>query len=592
MVEKHFDIVWKVAGEAGQGILTTGFIIGKAFSQNGYNVFTSMENPSLIRGGHNTIQVRVSDYEQFCSSPNTDVLVALNKESVDLHYKEIVKGGTIIYDAEKVVLTEEEEKEIKANGVHLIPIPFLKTCTDNALTPLMSNVLAAGASIAMTPFFPDFLAIAIEKNFEAKHKDPTIIESNLKAAKAGYEFVTTNFPEVAKQKMDIPVIKGKPKTFFNGSEAFCLGALRAGCKFVAEYPMTPSTVFLTFMAAHEKDYNLVVKHTEDEIAALGFVIGAGYAGARAMTATSGGGFSLMVEYLGLAGMTEVPCVVINTQRPGPSTGLPTWTEQADLRFVIHASQGEFPRVVLALGDLEDHFYYAAEAFNIADKLQGPVIVLTEKVAAESKQTIEASKLDESKITIDRGKMITTDGPETTDFYPRYLITPDGISPRPLPGTRNIYTQASDEHDEFGEFNENAQNRIDMVDKRARKLETIMPMLPKPKLFGNPNAKLIMVGFGSTKFAAMETIEKYERKGIDVAFLQLITLYPFQTDIVTSMLKGKNFMVVEGNHDGQLESLIRENCLITPIDNYRRYDGRNIDAFDLMKKVDEVLKKLK
>lgn len=589
--KQAFDISWKVGGEAGQGVLTTGFVIGKAFSLSGYNVFTAMENPSLIRGGHNTMQVRITDLEEFCLSPKTDILIALNRESLFLHADEIKKGGFIIYDSGKVELTPEERNSISKKA-KIIGVPFTQICMENKYPAVMINTIAAGASIACTNLPMDFLDFAIEKNFQSKNKDSAIIESNKTAAKIGYQHVHDNYAEiVSEETLDVPQVYNDANAFFNGSEAFAIGALKAGCKFVAEYPMTPSTEFLTFMAAHEKDYDIVTKQTEDEISALGHVIGASYAGARAMTATSGGGFSLMVEYLGLAGMTEVPCVIINAQRPGPSTGLPTWTEQGDLRFAIHASQGEFPRIVMAPGDLEDCFYLAGDAFNLADQLQSPVIVLFDKVLAESKQTIAPQLLDESKIVIDRGKLITEEGEKTTAFYARYALTEDGISPRPLPGSNYVFSQASDEHDELGKFEEGLVNRKKMMEKRMQKLETIAKELPAPKYYGDKKAKLVIVGFGSTKTPILETLEKAEREGKKVGYIQIVYLNPFPTKQLKKMLEGKKLMVVESNYTGQLESLIRENCLIEADANFRKYDGRPIDAFELSDAVFKVLKKL-
>jgi 2-oxoglutarate ferredoxin oxidoreductase subunit alpha len=348
--------------------------------------------------------------------------------------------------------------------------------------------------------------------------------------------------------------------------------------------MTPSSTILHTLADLSKQTGMIVRHAEDEIAVMNMCIGASFAGARAMCATSGGGFALMNEALGLAGITETPLVAVEVQRPGPATGLPTWHGQADLQFVLNSAQGEFPRVVIAPGDPEECFYLTSEAFNLADKFQTPVIVLSDKYLGESDFTV--NKFDESKLTIDRGELLSQKDLINFENYKRYKITPSGVSKRSVPGMRGgRHLANSDEHDEFGFTSEEAKNATDQMQKRMRKEEAIRKILPKPKLVGPKNADVTFVSWGSTKGAILEAIQLLSKQGIKANFLQIKYIWPFQSREVETILKSsKKLVLIEGNYNGQLGRLIAQETGIRIKNKILKYDGRPISADEIFQKI--------
>lgn len=576
----------KIGGEAGYGIITAGATLAKAFSRGGLHVHTYSEFPSLIRGGHNSYQICAAPEPIYSHWDKIQVLLALNEETIALHWEELTPGGAIIYDSKKVQLKSDL---VKRSDVHFAAIP-LEDLAEKAGGKIMINTVSLGAALSMVDFPFELLESAIADQF-AKRKE--IATQNVAAARAGYDFVDKNFSTL--RPAHVKPVAGAPKRILiAGNDAVCLGALRAGVKAHAQYPMTPASSMLHFMASHEGDYNLVAKQVEDEIAAINFAIGANFAGGRAMCATSGGGFSLMVEALGMAGMVEVPLVVVEAQRPGPSTGMPTWTDQADLQFVIHASQGEFPRLVIAPGDQEELFYETFNAFNFAERYQMPVIVLSDKYIAEGMRTFEPFRWQDLKVN--RGKLITEaeavemfkkDG---GDWFKRFRITEDGISPRSLPGMRGgMYVAATDEHDETGEIVEAADNRVRMMKKRMHKLEVIAKEIPAPKFYGPKDADLTLVCFGSTKGPILETFKDFEKNNLKVNMLHFVYVHPFPTAAAAHNLKQcKKLAVIEGNFTGQLEAIIAQHTGIRPAHSFRRADGRPFTPEWIFAKAEEVL----
>jgi 2-oxoglutarate ferredoxin oxidoreductase subunit alpha len=417
----------------------------------------------------------------------------------------------------------------------------------------------------------------IRDMFSSKGND--VVTHNIELARAGYDYVAANYNDIVQKFPNKLKSLGKNKEhiLLTGNEACSLGALAAGCKFVSIYPMTPISTILSLMQYYGKKFNVVVKQPEDEISAVNMAVGAWHAGVRALTATSGGGFCLMVEGLGLAAMTETPLVIINGMRGGPSTGLPTWTEQSDLQFALHASHGDFPRIVIAPGDVEDAFYLIIDAFNLAERYQLVVIVLTDKQLNESHKSIQ--KFDLDAIKIERGKFLTDKELEkvvaASKEYKRYLFVEDGVSPRVLPGQENgVFTASSDEHTEYGMFSEDSENRIKMMQKRFKKLETAAADIPQPKLYGEKDAEFTLISFGSTKGAILEAMQFLKCKGIKTNFMQIICLNPFPAEKVISLIKSaKNVICVECNFTGQLAALIREKTGIEIKNNLRKYDGR-------------------
>jgi len=577
-------IVWKVAGEAGAGIKTTGQIFSRMFARGGYHVFDYVEYPSLIRGGHNVFTARVDKNPFFSPVKEVDVLVALNEESIDLHADDMRAGGTILYDAEK---TGYDLSKLAGKDVCTCDLPMARLAKETAGSTLMMNSVALGATVGMVGFDFAILAEVLRDTYERKGEK--VVERNVAAARAGYDHVRAECMACGHELTGVEGAQPE-RLVIDGNEAVGMGMIAAGCTLYAAYPMTPASGLLHFMAENEAEFDVVVKHTEDEIAAINMVIGAVFAGARAMCATSGGGFSLMVEGLGLAGVSESPIVVGVFGRPGPATGMPTWTEQGDLLFVIHASQGEFPRIVLSPGDKLECFEYATLAFNLAEIAQLPVILLSDMFLQESHSTVE--QFDLSQVRIDRGKLVRDPKkiPRDGDDYLRYKITDDGISPRVLPGMGATMLVNSYEHDEYGWATEGAEMRAAMMDKRARKLEAVAELLPKPKLHGPSKADITLIGWGSQTAPLLEAMCWLEAEGRSVNFLQLTTMHPFPAARVLQVMQSAGTTVcVENNMGGQLAELIREHCLVEVDYRLNKYDGRQFFPEEIAEYVREVVR---
>lgn len=580
------DIQWLIGGEAGYGIMTTGMMMSKIFARHGLSVFDYVEYPSLIRGGHNAYYVRGSDEQIFSQKKTIDILVALNRETVDLHKHELSENAAVVYDNETIEVKTDEFSV----PVELYPVPFLKLAKEQGADKLMINTVAVGASLGL--FSENFAILAEILKATFTRKGEPIVVLNTNTAKAGYDFVKANHA----QAFPIKVTKTEKKQMLvGGGEAVGMGAIRAGLKFAAIYPMTPINSVMNYLSSKAHEYSLVIKEPEDEIAGINMAIGASFTGVRSLAATSGGGFSLMVEGLGLAAQTETPLVIIEGMRPGPATGLPTWTDQGDVRFVLHAAQGEFPRIVLAPGDFLEAFEFTMKAFNLAEKYQLVVIVLVDKYLMEGRATVdyEKFKIQSSKFKIDRGKMLTDQEAAAQQDYKRYALADDGISPRTIPGQKGgIHLAGSDEHDEMGLYNEEADNRIKMMDKRFKKLETAIANgeFDPPVLHGSSEASLTVVSFGSTKLPILEAMKWLAKEGVSINYLQVAYLSPFPGIQVADIIKkAKKTMVIENNMHGQFEGLIREHTGLSVNDHLRKYDGRPFYPEEIVMKVKEVLK---
>ena len=567
---------WKIGGEAGYGIMTVGEIFSRAFAKGGYHVCAHTEYPSLIRGGHNTFQLRIDTKLIRAPIQPLDVLVALNAETIDLHLSEVLAGGLVLCDAAATKANRTR------SDITWCDIPFTKLVTDLHLPKVTVNMAAMGASIGVIGYELGLLNEAIEDTFAPKGAQ--VVEQNTRAASAGYERAIQEYPNA--YQGGLPPIAGPHRMTLTGNDAICMGALKAGMKFIAIYPMTPTHNIMTYMAAHAREFGVVMVQPEDEIAGINMAVGASFAGVRSMVATSGGGFSLMVEGLGLAGATENPLVIVEGQRPGPSTGLATRTAQGDLRFCLHASQGDFFRVVLAPGDPEECFYETFRAFNLADALQTPVLVLTDKHLATSLFTAEPFRTDE--LRVDRGALLTED--DVPPDFARYKATPSGVSPRTIPGTPGgIFNSNSDEHDERGYVSEEAPVVATLVDKRCRKYATASAMVNGIKYHGNSESLTVLVGWGSTKGAILDAMDSLtDREGLDLGFLQIVFMSPFPSRPVKERLEGRRVVLIENNRGAQLGSLIKEHAQIRPDHSILKYDGRAFDADDLYARIKEVL----
>jgi len=556
------EINFMVGGEAGQGVQTIGFTLAKTLSRAGLYVFADQDYESRVRGGHNFYRVRAADNEVLALSERLDVLIAIDQNTVDLHQGEVKKDGMIIFDPDRL--------KIGDNKVNTLGIPLEKLAEEKASNKLMANSVAVGAAIAVGGYQFELLGQVLKEHFAHLGKD--VAEANVRAAKAGYEHARQQKPKAIRHRIS-PTNSGKKMMLMNGNEAIALGAMAAGCKFMAAYPMTPASSIMEYIADKGRKYNIVMVQPEDEIAAINMAVGAGFAGVRAMTATSGDGFALMTEGLGLAGITETPVVIVIAQRPGPAVGLPTRTEQGELKFAIYGGPGEFPSVVLAPCTVEDAFGTTVRAFNLAEKYQLPVIILTDHHLASSYQTVP--KFDLSKVTIDRGQLISEADANKLTEYKRHRFTKSGISPRliPMRGKALVVTD-SDEHDENGHMIEDAKIRSRMMLKRLKKIEGAKKELAAPSFHRTPNAKATLVGWGSTYGAIKEAASLLEDSGRSVNVLQLNELWPFPAQAVASALrKTKRSIVIENNATGQLAHLIRAETGVKVSGDVLKFDGR-------------------
>lgn len=574
------DFNWRIGGEAGYGIMSAGSVFSKTCLRSGYFVFDFNEHPSLIRGGHNSYTIRASDQEIDSPVQSVDFLVALNTETINFHQEYLSKRAAIIINTDKVDI-----KKVKlSRSLKIFPIPLIKLAQEAGGKEIMMNNVALGASIALLKGEFEVLTLTIKEILSGKSKK--IIDLNIKAAQSGFSFIKNNFKD---SSLDFSLSKKKAlkKILISGGEAISLGAIKAGLKFFACYPMTPINSILSYLAKKGPSMKLVYLQPEDEISGINMAIGASLAGVRSMVATSGGGFALMTEAYGLAGMTETPLVIIEGQRPGPATGLPTWQGQGDLRFVLHAAQDDFLRIVLAPGDIEECFWLTIEAFNLADIYQTPVVILVDKHLLQDHQSIDF--FDTSKVKIDRGFLLTPR--EQQKKYQRYQITQTGISPRAIPGRKGFtFLANSDEHNQFGVSDEGAQNRINQIEKRDRKLQTLVKKMPQPKVYGDQQASITLVSWGSSKGAILEAQKILKQNKIKTNFLHLNYLNPFPIKFVSKFLQSaKNILMVEQNISAQGTGLIREKTGINITNRLLKYDGRELFPEDIIKKVKEMVK---
>ncbi len=566
------DFTWKIGGEAGFGIMVTGAIFCKMCSRSNLNVISTAEYPSLIRGGHNNFVVRASSQSIYSLLEPVNVLVALNKETVDLHKNEVSLNGLVVFDPDNISLTLADFSQ----KVELVPVPFLKLAKANNGDGLMRNTVALGASCALLGFDFNILRQILAEQFKKKGQE--VIDQNVKTAQSGYDYVINTLKKVPTTTM--PEVKERTKMIISGNESIALGAVSAGMKFFSAYPMTPIKGLITFFANRDQELSLVYKQPEDEISAINMAVGASFTGVRAMTASSGGGFALMNETLSMAGMTETPLVIILGQRPGPSSGLPTWTTQGDLQHALHAGHGEFFRFVFAPGDVEEAFYLTKLAFNLADQYQVPAIVLSDKYLSESQFSLEKDRLNKSAclpaeilqktLVLNRGKIVSNPDKD----YQRYKLSPDGISPRVFPGQGMSFTTNSYEHNEKGLSTEIASEIKAMVDKRSAKYKLAQTEAFGPILYGEEKADFTLVGWGTTKQAALESMKMVSEQKLKVNYLHFPCLSPFPVDSTVKLFKkSKRLVDIENNTEGQLANLIREKTGVKIEDKILKYDGR-------------------
>ncbi|HKK96208.1 MAG TPA: 2-oxoacid:acceptor oxidoreductase subunit alpha [Anaerovoracaceae bacterium] len=546
-----------IGGAAGQGIDTTTTILRKTLKKSGYNIFTAEDVMSRVRGGHNYSTIRFDSEEVFSHSKKLDGIVALNEEAINLHKNELNEDGFILCD-----------KSVENDDLRTIKIAMDEISTEIG-NPKVIGTIAAGSVLSLFSESLDDAKEIVKEMF-----DERLLGMNMEAIIKGFQMVESRYPKLKG--------KGEPKLIVSGNEAISLGAIAAKIRFYTAYPMSPSTSIMGYLASKSEQVGVVVEQAEDEIAAINMAIGASYAGVRSMTGTSGGGFSLMVEALGLAGMAEIPIVIVDVQRPGPATGFPTRTEQSDLKFVISASHGEFPRMVISLCDHNDAFYQTARAFYMAEKYQIPVVILSDQYLADSHATIDTIDLE--------GLPEISKSPIGEDEeYLRYRFTEDGISPRLIPGeTDNLVAIDSDEHNERGWITEDAGVRVKMTKKRMKKLEKLKEELIEPEFLGTNLFDTLLLGFGSTKGAIKETVENLNSIGEKkYAALVFGDVYPLPKKLLLEKVKNAKLIInIEQNATGQLADVIREQTGITCGYSILKYDGRQITSDEIVEKIEK------
>ena len=572
-------IAIKIGGPAGAGIKSTGMLIGKTFSRIGLNVFEYSEYPSLIRGGHNMEHIIAGVDPIHSQVAPVHILLCLHEETFLLHEKEVVDGGIVITDG-KTVRGEVPQ----STRVSIFDVPLLDLARQTG-GDIMANTVGFGAVLACLQLPLDVTITCIEEEFRSKKKE--ISEANINALRFGHDFIRKTYPNISPFSLRLPNFPPSPSLFLTGNDAIGIGAVAAGVGLYAGYPMTPTSSLLHFMVKHQDEFGYVVKQPEDEIAAANIAVGAMHMGVRAMCATSGGGFALMNETLALTGMIEEPFVVVLGQRPGPATGLPTWTEQGELLYAIRAGHGEFLKFVLAPGDVTECSELTAEAFNLAEQYQTPVILMTDKYLGESSMTTPEFPVD--RIKIDRGSIAMADMVTDLNDYQRYKDTDTGISPRTLPGLAGgEFIANSDEHETHGLVDETSEMRTMQVERRLKKMKTAQASLPGPGLVGDPNAKTTVITWGSSKLPAIHAMMNHPELSMNV--LHFSYIWPMNHDAVgpaLSSLASKKSIIVEGNATGQFETLLREQFGFAPTSHLRRFDGRPIYPEDLVAAVKQL-----
>jgi len=567
------DISIRIGGEAGQGIQSISAIIAKTFVRYGFYVFINQDFASRIRGGHNFDQVRISEDPLNAFADQVHILIALDKETTVRDTDCLADQGILLFDGDAIGFTSQ-------NPNHL-SVPFARIAAEEGKSKIMINSVATGAAIALMDVELQPALDCLQEQF--RQKGSVIVEKNQKSAAAGFEFVRRNLKKKPPFRVP-PAKRGRQKMLLTGSQAMALGAMASGLKLYSGYPMSPATAIMEFVSAHADHYNIIFEQAEDEIAAINMVIGANFGGVRAMTATSGGGFCLMVEALSLAGMTETPAVIIVAQRPGPSTGLPTRTEQGDLNFALHAGHGDFPRAVLAPGHPEQAINLMSKAFNLADKFQTPVIILGDQHLNDAYFTVD--ELDFQGISIDRGHILTDQDLPSPRKYKRYAPSKSGISPRILPGlTRAVVYADSDEHSEEGHITESATMRNQMVNKRMQKLAGLRGEIGPPEIYPCGNAELVLLGWGSTHGVIKEAVHKLNQNGICAQMIHYSELFPFNAEhIATAELEKAKIIAVENNFSGQFADFFSRATGLSVAQKILKYDGRPFTSREIIDQI--------
>src|SRR5437773_82639 len=570
-----------IGGAAGQGVATPGDIFAQVFARRGLHVNAYNAYQSIIRGGHTFLTIRTGPEKVTNFGDRIDLLIPLNQDTIDRHLHLMRSGSAVVFNGDTI------KPKDRADGVQFCPIP-VNELSKGSRSKVEQNTLALAASLNMMGVGFQPLEEVLTEQF--KKKGDAVVRENLGVARAGYDYAATNFKPFPDP---LPMTDAR-YAVLSGNIALAMGGVAAGVKFYCAYPMSPSTGVLHWMAAHARKAGIMVRQVEDEIGVINMAIGAAHAGVRAMCATSGGGFALMTEGLGMSAMMETPVVVIDVQRAGPSTGVPTKTEQGDLWQMLGAGFGDFPRLIAAPTDIADCFKLVREMHNHADRFQCPGIILGDLLLSEGRSSVDPTQLN-FDTQIDRGEMIVSADPtKETNGYKRYKITESGISPRAIPGVPgHTHTAATDEHDEDGvhisdEFTNHAKRRA-MMEKRERKVIGIEAAVELPALIGPPDADVTLVGWGSTKGVIREAVAILNEEGISTNQLQIRWLVPLHGKAILNILElSKYTIIVENNYSGQFARYLRSETSYVPNGYIRKYDGEPFMPHHIVEAVKEQL----
>ncbi len=555
-----YDFAMGIGGEAGQGIATPGDILARIVVRRGLNLSTYNAYQSIIRGGHIFLTLRICDEQIDNHGDKLDLLLCLNQDTMDRHANLMGPGTRIVYNGDAIT-------PVESKGAEFCQIPVAELTQSR--NKLIQNTVAMGAVISLMGI--DFKVLEDSLALRFRRQGQQVVDENVAVARAGFDYANTNFTSFPYTVPEGPKALG----VWSGNEAIAMGAAAAGCKFYAAYPMSPASGVLHWMAQNARNLGIMVRQVEDEIGVANMVVGAAHTGTRAMCATSGGGFALMTEAVGSAGMMEIPAVFINVQRAGPSTGVPTKTEQGDLWQALGASQGDYERLIVAPSDALDAFNIMPELFNLTDKYQCPGILLSDLFISEGRFSFDPAAVDMHP-KIDRGELISKPAP--ANGYMRYKDTESGISPRAMPGLEGyVHVVATDEHDENStllsdEFT-NPHRRRAMVEKRARKMQTVASDTAEPELEGPAAAEVTLIGWGSTYGMIKEAIQALKEQGVVANQLHIKWIVPFHGDKVLDILsKAKRTIVVENSYSGQFARYIRSETGFAADGHIRKYDG--------------------
>ncbi|MFC7177218.1 2-oxoacid:acceptor oxidoreductase subunit alpha [Halosegnis marinus] len=568
------DLNWAIGGEAGDGIDSTGKIFAQALSRAGRHVFTSKDFASRIRGGYTAYKVRTSVERVESVVDRLDILIALTERTVEENMDELHDGSVIIYDGERTMMSDFEAPD----GMIGLDVP-LKRLAEEAGGAIMRNIVALGAACEVADFPIENLDEALEKRFGGKGE--AIVENNRAAALAGQDYVQEEYDLDTPYELETT---DADYVLLNGDEAIGMGAIAAGCRFYAGYPITPATDVMTYLTGRIDRYGGKVVQAEDELSAINMALGAARAGARSMTATSGPGIDLMTETFGLVATSETPLVIADVMRSGPSTGMPTKQEQGDLNMALYGGHGEIPRFVVAPTSVSECFWKTVEAFNLAEQYQTPVFVLSDLAMAVTEQTFPPETFDMDEVEINRGKVVDDDTigewqNDSGQFKP-HALTDDGVSPRAFPGTDGgAHMSTGLEHDELGRRTEDTDMRIEQVDKRNRKVETAREREDwSPREFGDPESGNLVVSWGSNEGALREAIDLLDEEGVDVRVLSVPYIFP-RPDLTEEFEAADDVVVVECNATGQWADVLEHDTL-QRVKRVNKYNGVRFKADEL------------